>query len=201
MDKSRRREYDATVINWSRLEAYAKRVARETKRQPTQISVLCHAQVSSTTKSLFGMRSHTSIEMVATQRVLCDECWTLDHKTATWEREMSQDPKYRCQIRTEHIYRGLESDGSLFSLRFSEFKIIDVTARPIEQTRIDSEPSKGAMDKGDVMSFDFQTDYWSHEDRVGGHLEKVTRDDIWGKQLRYHAKGVGLSKKLSELVG
>ncbi len=170
-----RTTYDSSQVNWGRLRAYARRVASEATKPTTAVT------------------AQDMQDRVQTSVVVVDDCWVLDRRTAEWTTERPKDTLYR-RVEGFYTYRGLRRDGSLFCATVGDHEMFSSVGG--WSCTINGAPVVSDMTVEDVMSFDFHPDLY--RGRRGD--QRVERDDMFGKRLRYHAKGVGLNLALGRVL-
>ena len=185
-DKSR---YERSQIDWKRLRAYARRVARETSR-PKEVRVV--TKRGKRPKTMYKQRifrspiPYTVMEPYEETEHINTDYWVLERR---YLREITIWQNDRL-VETEHHEFCLASDGALFKNVWEELEGSGNTT-PLRV--------RESLSDEDVMLFDYWPEVFSRRDG-NTIIESNSRWLHTGLELRYHAKGVGLSKALGELL-
>lgn len=197
-----RAAYDASSVDWRRLGVFALKVARQTSRVPTRQTFPVRRTVLVEEREQQGWwfskrpKPRTTLEYY--QHSLTEPSFQLGSYYSSFEFIISRDPNYHARTETHRIFYGLATDGDLFCLNYDELEV--VVAGGLTLT-LDGEPRISPLTENDVMRFDFYPDHYTGKTRQGNQTTNIDRNDMFGKRLRYHAKGVGLSKALKGLLG
>jgi hypothetical protein len=199
-------KYRRSEIDWRRLNAYARRVARETSK-PTDVRDVTkrgrrpkHERKS----RFFGLSStsHTVIELYDETEHIKTDYWVLDRRYHSETTLHQRGPAgFDRLIETDYIEYCLASDGALFRHSWEElqaWKRLGPGKAPINDHHTHPLSARQSLSEQDVMLFD----YWPQVSSSKDDNVKYEADYAFhpGLRLRYHEKGVGLSKSLGQLL-
>ncbi|MFG1838955.1 hypothetical protein ACGFH8_11030 [Micromonospora sp. NPDC049175] len=197
--------YEATTLDWARIRAYAKRVARET-RKPTESAIsYTTTEYETQTKrvevkhGLFDMftRVETRSERVAVARRVdvVGPHWLLDRRHNHIQRNTRNRNATQQETTHEQHHVVLLPDGSLKRVVVWEEEFLG-TENGKSTFFTTHKHLVADLDDRDVRAMDFEKRHSSHSaDRI-----QVWGDQEPGKRLLTHAKGVGLTQALKRLL-
>lgn len=196
-DKAR---YERSQIDWKKLNAYAGRVARETSK-PKHVRVV--RQQGRRPKTMYRERLFRSpapyevIELYDETEHINTDYWVLETRYRA-ETTIRKDGR---TVETEYTEFCLSSDGTLFKHFWEEVEAsLDPGPgrEPINGHYTRPLDGPHSLSDRDVMLFDYWPDV--RPLKRGNETIKANHwlDPRW--TLRHHAKGVGLSKALGELL-
>ncbi|MBM7494499.1 hypothetical protein JOD64_005721 [Micromonospora luteifusca] len=202
-----RQAYEASVADWPRLRAYAKRVARDT-RKPQEGSISYTTTEYQTVEKervrksgpfgLFTRRELTSQQQPVTRRIgVVGGHWALDRRNYHIERNTRLRGGTHQEITYEQHTFLLLPDGALKHVVLWEEEVMHVE-RGVTSAFV--KHSHSVVDVGDsqLRSFDFEKTYAEHG--THGRGTKTWGDREPGRRLLVHARGVGLSLALKRLL-
>jgi hypothetical protein len=199
--------YEASTADWKRLHAYARKVARQTRRPlaaPIGYTVTDHRTVQREvvrSHGPFGLfkRTETRSERQPFSRhvQVVGQHWVLDVRHQNIERNVVGRGSHHQETTHEKTTYLLLPDGGLKRVAVWEEESVHTADG---RTRIVVDTSHHVSDIGDhdLRAFDFEkrhTEYGRH-----GRGTKTWGDREPGKRLLVHAKGVGLSAALKRLL-
>ncbi|MFG1869263.1 hypothetical protein [Micromonospora arborensis] len=202
-----RQTYEASVADWPRLRAYAKRVARET-RKPVEGPISYATTEYQTVEKervrksgpfgLFTRRELTSQQQPVTRRIdVVGRHWALDTRHYHIERNTRQRGGTHQEITHEQHTFLLLPDGALKHVVLYEEEVMHVE-RGATRAFVKHSHSVRDVDDYQLKSFDFEKTYAEHG--THGRGTKTWGDREPGRRLLVHARGVGLSLALKRLL-
>lgn len=201
-----REAYEQSGVDWPRLHAYAKRVAREThkpvERKITYSETIYeNVPVERPKRGPLRMFQRTIVEnhrRRSTQVIqVADEHWILDKRHHHIEKNTNRTgTKYQETI-NEQISFILLPDGALKHVALYEEEFTSVS-KGEHAYRGDRSHSVRDLNEWDLRSFDFEKRYAEHGSHGVG--TKWWGDREPGRRLLVHSKGVGLSLALKRLL-
>lgn len=183
--------YEQSQLNWTKLRQYAVRVARETQapRGTTRV-VVQESRTREIRTGLFGLSRKEESFTVDVTKERKNDYWELAQRF--WRKDEKGRGSQADETTTSTIRYCLGTDGRLFVL------IESATDVYLKQggffTTHDS--SQHPMTASDVLMFDFASKY----DTSRGPVSIETNRDPDVSKLKYHAKGMGLSLALKQLL-
>ncbi|MCV7303512.1 hypothetical protein H7J93_28235 [Mycobacterium barrassiae] len=198
--------YEASSIDWDRLNKYARRVANETRRpseSPIKYTTTEYVDVPKTVAApgLRGLLGRTETKAARQQQqrevVVVGKHWLLDRRHHHIERN-GRGKDYTNQETThEQHYYVLLPDGSLKHVILWEEEFT-LTSFGRTTFRLEKDHLVSDFGDGEIKAFDFEKRY--SECGTHGHGTKTWGDREPGRRLLVHVKGVGLSRALKRLV-
>jgi hypothetical protein len=202
-----RQAYNASTIDWSRIHAYAQRVARET-RTPAENAISYHTtEYRTVTKqvevkhglfNLFTKVENKSEQVTANKRIdVIGRHWVLERRHHHIERNTRERTYTNQETTHEQHYVVLLADGSLKNVVLTETENMN-TAHGRNTFFATHEHHLSDLSDSDVVTMDFEkrhAEYGTH-----GRGTKTWGDRDPGKRLLSHTKGVGLTKALKRLL-
>ncbi|MGW4215378.1 hypothetical protein ACWEIJ_45920 [Lentzea sp. NPDC004789] len=202
-----RQAYNASTIDWSRLRAYAQRVARET-RVPAESGIsYTTTEYQTVTKevevkhgffNLFTRMEPKSETVAVSKRIdVVGRHWVLERRHHHIETNRKERTYSNQETIHEQHYVVLLSDGSLKKAVLTE---TENTTTADGRTRFFAthEHSLSDLSTRDVEAMDFEKRYCEYGTHGKGTKTWGDRDP--GKRLLTQAKGIGLSKALNRLL-
>lgn len=190
-----REAYARSEIDWGRLEAYARRVARETRREKAQRRVEIVETIPKRENRFFGLVSWEVTEEVKRIEPALQDYWVLLEQYFKETTIHQRNPFHRL-IEIEWFRYCLGQDGSLFVESWTDLESIQQLNSGAPLNSFNTFPSeRSRMTARDVERFDYRPRHYLTE---SGNVT-IDRSDGLG-DLHYHAKGVGLSKALGQLL-
>lgn len=205
------RAYDASVIDWPKLHAWARKVAKSTPVPPAEElygtmaeSVTQRAKVGSGFLGLLR-RSEDIVEKQSARKRALGPHWVLDTEEMEWitGKILPAGPGHQGANRTDDrriaFYYVLESDGKLTTVCDYTY----VASTRSGKSLVESELRVKQFDEYDVRTFDHAKvreirEAWNTH-RTGEEEWIDAHEDMRSGRLLRHVKGVGLSMRLKEL--
>lgn len=202
-----RQAYNASTIDWSRIRAYARRVARET-RAPAEddlsYSVTEHRTVTKRVEIKYGLFNlftrveHKSERVAVDKRVeVAGRHWVLERRHHHIERNTKERTYTNQETTHEQHYVVLLADGSLKKVVLTETENMN-TAHGRNTYFATHDHHLSDLSDRDVEAMDFETRH--HEYGAHGKRTKTWGNRDPGARLLSHTKGVGLTKALKRLL-
>ncbi|MFI9452470.1 hypothetical protein [Amycolatopsis sp. NPDC052450] len=202
-----RQAYYASTIDWSRIRAFARRVARET-RTPAENGIFYTAtEYQTVTKqietkhglfNLFTKVEDKRERVAVSKRVdVVGRHWVLEERHHHIEHS-TKDRTYTVQ-ETDHErhYVALLADGNLKKIILTETEVMSNThGRTTVFTT--HKHSLSDLSGSDVETMDFEKQHY--ETGTGSTGIKAWGDREPGNRLLRHAKGVGVTQALKRLL-
>lgn len=189
--------YERSSLNWHKLKAYARRVARETKRPKEVRTVKVRETQTRREIRFFGLITRVVPEDVVQTKHVPQDYWVVDRRYFQKTTILQPEPQFHRTIETEFTEYCLGDDGVIFTHIWTKFESLQILPRSDVINDCHSyppEPRKPLTDR-DVTFFDYYPRYYHSKGNI-----TYDRNDLHGNELRFHAKGVGLSKALGELL-
>ncbi|MFD5269490.1 hypothetical protein [Streptomyces sp. NPDC058335] len=191
MSRPSRVAYEQSELDWNRLRRYAQKVARETRApRGTRQVVERSERVRQVRSGPFGLFTRQETYTVDVPRTETDEFWVL--QTRSWHKKERGQGNQADEDLTELYDYCLTVKGGLTVRVTSETDAFFKGAL----TFSDRTTSERPMTADDVMLFDFEPERYYREK---GRFTIETNRDPDRRQLKHHAKGVGLSLALKQL--
>lgn len=199
-------QYEATQINWARLNKYARDVASSTTRPATARTCTVTYQEAITTTTPRGwFRSDlvtTTYEPREKQVPVTGPCWVLDERYAKYTSTQPSNGRGRPAevLEDNRTLYCLNPGGALVVVSYSTLEQFIPRTQyggSHYQHSISEKSTTRPMRDDDVELFDFHP-----MSRLGsrGPREKVDRTDMASDRRKYDSKGVGLSVALKRLL-
>jgi hypothetical protein len=202
-----RQAYNASTIDWSRIRAYAQRVARETRTPAENGISYTTTEYQTVTKqvevkyglfNLFTRVENKSDRVAVSKRVdVVGRHWVLERRHHHIECNRKERTYTNQETTHEQHYVVLLADGSLKKVVLTETE--NMTTEHGRNTFFAMhEHHLSDLSADDVEAMDFEkrhSEYGTH-----GRGTKTWGDREPGKGLLSHAKGVGLTKALKRLL-
>ncbi|MFG2008482.1 hypothetical protein ACGFNF_05350 [Micromonospora sp. NPDC048868] len=199
--------YEASTLDWARIRAYARRVARET-RKPTESGIsYTRTEYQTVTKrvevrhglfNMFTKVQHRPERVAVIQRVdVVGPHWVLDRRNQHIERNTRHRNTTHQETTHEQSWVVLLPDGSLKKVVLWEEENLRTENNRSTYFGTHSH-SIADLGDGDVRAMDFEkrhSEYGTH-----GKGVKTWGDREPGRRLLTHAKGVGLTQALKRLL-
>ncbi|WP_328617234.1 hypothetical protein OHS18_13410 [Amycolatopsis sp. NBC_00355] len=199
--------YNASTIDWSRIRAYAQRVAREARTPAEKGISYTTTEYQTVTKQVEvkhgAFNLFTRVENKS-ERVAVSKCvdvvgshWVLERRHHHIECNTKERTYTNQETTHEQHYVVLLADGSLKKVILMETENMN-TAHGRSTFFATHQHHLRDLSASDVEAMDFEkrhSEYGTH-----GRGTKNWGDREPGKQLLSHAKGVGLTKALKRLL-
>jgi hypothetical protein len=202
-----RQAYNASTIDWPRIRAYARRVARET-RTPAENGIFYTTTEYQTVTNpvevkhglfnLFTRVDKKSKQVTVEKRVdVVGRHWVLERRHHHIERNTKERTYTNQETTHEQHYLVLLADGSLNTVVLMETENMN-TAHGRTTFFATHKHFLSDLSARDVEVLDFEKRLSEHG--THGRGIKTWGDREPGTRLLYHAKGVGLTKALKRLL-
>jgi hypothetical protein len=190
--EEKRRRYDRTAIDWIRLAKFAQRVAREfTVPRPPQQILEQFGVEKVVRRGILGLRKRTVVETSFRKKTV-DSDWVLAHRY--WRK--------RTSYRSGGLVEETECNDIEYCLRTNGKLVVYVTSweelvqREGGFMRVGEERHEREFTESDVILFDLESRHYESRN----NNPHVWTDGDPGKKLPVHAKSVGLSLTLKQLL-
>lgn len=213
MPRPIRSAYDQTTLDWDRLRRYAKRVATETRLQPSpaiQYTYSVRQNVKHTEQrpgGFLGLGKPRQVHVTTSQWVdkkvtALGEHWVLNHRT--WHRVDTTSPSKGTTLEEsthEGIYLVLLPAGALKTVVVSTTTVLHFgDPRTTGLVQSEAHHSSRDPDEEDICLLDFETHLRDSHQRHGTTQIHTWTDRVAGNRLIRHAKGVGVNLALKAIL-
>ncbi|GLY48049.1 hypothetical protein [Lentzea sp. NBRC 102530] len=193
--------YESSKIDWTRLLKYAQRVASEAKLPPAPAFAYEKVDKRSvseeiTTRKLFRVHRETryAVKETRTRVEVLGKHWVLD--TRYYADEVQVTPQRYTELREDVTY-ALLPDGQLVRVLVVKEDVFPAASM---HNTTEMRHRLDAFTDGDVMVFDYSKDLRNGVMDGPHEHGEYWRTDLPGRRLVRHAKGVGLTLALKDVL-